>query len=466
MNRQKLFLILFAVVLLLCSSLIFGEIKTLTLSNAVEMALKNNLQIKQIESDVKAAEAQFSQSWADFWLPGVNLSAGLNYIDPTTADNSKIYLPNITNTNITTPFGKIPTLIPNGVLTDQSVYSDNYSAGVSITKSLFAGFRLKNAMDIKKINLDLAKMKLSDKKKEIENNVNVSFYNLFLIRENIRITIEMMNNTKDRLDFTTENFKAGSVAKYDKIRAEVQYKNTFPILTRVTNAYMTAKIAFCNLIGVNDSDSVEFIGDLIDSTNYVFSETDMDVLLKEAISNSIDIRTIDYSLESLKINKEIAASGKYPVLSAYFNYQYDYRLFNPTNTDRTFVGSWNTGLQFSMPIDQWLPVSKTAASVSEADANIAKLEFSRSQIIDGLKLQLKTFLMQMKEARDTIASQKETVRLAKISLDLANERYKVGVTSSIEVTDNLTSYNQAEVDYLQAIYDYYSSSMRLKRLVD
>ena len=57
-----------------------GDIRTINVSNAVELALKNNLDLKQAEKDIMIAEAQYGESFADFSLPGVALSGSFTLI--------------------------------------------------------------------------------------------------------------------------------------------------------------------------------------------------------------------------------------------------------------------------------------------------------------------------------------------------------------------------------------------------
>jgi len=118
-----------------------------------------------------------------------------------------------------------------------------------------------------------------------------------------------------------------------------------------------------------------------------------------------------------------------------------------------------------MAIDDWLPSSKTSKMIEESEENIKKAEYLRSQMVDSITLQVDRLLMQLEEAKQNIASQSEAVRLAKLGYDLANKRYRYGTSSSLEVSDALLSLNQAELNYLQAVFSYYSSTLQLKKMI-
>jgi outer membrane protein TolC len=437
---------------------LFCEIQTMTLSNVVETSLRNNLDIQQASKDVAIARAQYDESFADFALPSISLSGGVNYLDPLTISNSILTTPSSYSVIGSQVF-------PASFSTTTNIFADNYSAGLSISKPLFTGFKLWDSLQMERISLDLAEKKLEDKKKEVINNVQISFYNLFLLKENVNLTADLDKSLKERLNFSQANYNAGLVSEYDYISAQVQYLNNQPKLFQKKNAYIAAKIAFCNTIGVKDSDQVEFIGNLMDSTNIQLYHTNLSESIVLALSNDISLQSLAYSLETLKFSKGIAEAGRYPYLAGNFSYQYNYKKQTLSDTDRTWVPSWNIGLQLSVPLDGWIPISRTAKSLQELDETIAKTELTMKQAEDGIVLQVKTFFMQIEEAKQTMAGQSENVKQARLGYKLANTRYREGTSSSLEVTDAEVSLNQAEVNYLQAIYNYFSSVLKLKKMV-
>ncbi len=452
MNRWIISLIIIGL-----SGLSYGEIRTLTVSNTVELALQNNLQLQQAEKDMKIAEAQYNGSKSDFWMPGINLSGNYTYIDPNTVSNSVISLPVplavYVKPGVTVPY----------YISAQTVYGDNYSSSLSITKPLFAGFRLWNSMEMKRLNLEMTKAKYDDARKQVAAYITTSFYNLFLLKEKINLTADLNRNLKNRLDYTTDNFKAGAVSKFDMIRAEVAYKHYQPVLEKLTNVYIAAKMDFCNSIGQKDYENIEFIGSLMDSTNMLIDVT-VDEAIPLTLSNDISMISLDFTIKTLKLAKDIASSAGYPVVSAFFNDKYAYGMENFIATNRSWFNSWTAGIQVSIPLDSLLPVSKAAYNADEAEQNIKKMELAKEQLSDGITLQVRNLFMTIDQAKNSIDSQYDTLNQSKLGLEIANNRYKEGTSSLLDVTDAEVSYAQSQVDYLQAIYDYFSSVIQLKRL--
>jgi outer membrane protein len=440
----------------------YSEIRTVTLSNAVQLAYQNNPQIRQMESEAAIAEAQSGQSVADFWMPDVNITGAYNIIDEASVTNS--YIPGfsvVSNVQLT-PAVRLPVLSPRTVT---NVYSDNYSVTLGVSKPLFAGFRLWDSMELKKKNLNIAKMKLEDKKKEISASVSVSFYNLFLIKENLEMNEALIAHTKNRLDETTAKFRGGVLSEYDKIRSEVQYENSLPVLDKQRDAFTNLKQSLCTTIGISDPDTAEFSGTLFDATNGA-EDLEAPQALVLALSNNMGLKAMDEALEVLRLAHKVADETKYPALVGYFNDSLTYKKANAFNdTDRSWVNGWNLGLQLTIPVDDWVPVSKTAQQASEADANVDKGVWNRRQLEDGITLQVRTMLVQMNEAKRVIQRQAGTYQKAKRAYDLCEDRYHQGTSTTMELTDVEMVAVQTRSTYLQAVYDYGTAWINLKRLI-
>jgi outer membrane protein TolC len=417
----------------------------------------NNLQLRQYEKDVKIAEAQFGESFADFLMPGISLTGNYSLSDPLTVSN------NITKSPSSYIFDG-STLIPNEFTTLTNVYPDTYSAGVTVSKTLFMGFILCNSLEIKKIALELARKKYDEKKREIVCNTELSAYNLAVLRENINLSEELNRQLSNQLRFSVNNFKNGLVSEYDKIRVEVLYKNNLPKLLLVRSAYILAAASFYLSIGVKDYDNIELLVDLMDYTNLTMTNTDEALVLPKAISNSIELISIEYTNKTLELTKRMNEGNLYPSVSAAFNYQYNYRRYF-SDKDRNWWPSWYAGLQLSWALDSWIPASRTWKTSEELQQTILKNDFGRQLALDNLKIQVKTLLLQQAVSAQNILSQQDCLKQAKMGIKMANDKYMAGTASSIDLSETEISYNQAQANYLQAIYDYYSSTLKLKKMI-
>lgn len=440
--------------ILFAANIIFaGQLQTVTVSNALALAVRNNLQLKQAGEDIKIAEAQLGQSLADYAIPKVTASGSLTFLDPLSVQDGVI-----SSYSFTPPMTLVPVNYTN-------VFSDNYSAGISVTKTIFNGFKLWNSMRVKQINLEIAKNKFEDKKKDVIYNTLYSFYSLFLLKENISLAEDQNGSLSNQMRNIQMNYETGSATEYDRVRVRVLYQNNQPRILSARNAYRTTKISLCDSLGLKDYDNVEFIGQISDFTNFIVSGMNATNAVDLALSNDINLKTLDQTIEIQKLQRDISDASHYPILSASFSFKDDFKKENMTNSDRSWVPSWNAGLQLSIPVDDWLPFSKTANAVSEAEANLRKNIEARQQMVDSLSLQVRSLLLQLDVAKITLDGQKEGLKQAKLGLQIANERYAVGSANVSEIIDSEFSYTQAQLGYLQSLFDYCNSILKLNRLI-
>jgi outer membrane protein len=441
-------------ILILVTGNAVAEIRTIHLSDAIDLAIKNNLSIAKSQKDIEIAEAQLGEAFADFAIPSIEGVAGFTEISPL------LYEEGLINLDLPIPHAPIDISITNA-------YPDNYHAGVSVSKTLFAGFRLWNSMSIRKEYLELAKAKLRDIRDEVISTVTTSFYNLFLIKENIKSQEDYNQSLYDHVLFTSNNYVSGNATEFDFVTASLRYKLNIPKLTDLSNAYVNQKLSFCQQTGIHDPDSIEVVGDLLDTTNSDLPLTNRDEILALAFSNNINLMAIDTSIHVAKLSREIEQGSMYPTVGAFFDYSLDYNKTNDFSTvGRSWNNTWTTGVQMSMAFDSLIPfVSKTWNSVREAEKNVESLQIQRNILTNAITLDVQALMLQLEEGRQNIRVSQDDVSLSKLGFQLADDRYKAGTSTEIEVIDAENSEIEAEARFLKSILDYFSSNVKLKRMI-
>ena len=269
------------------------------------------------------------------------------------------------------------------------------------------------------------------------------------------------------MTFTSNNYISGNATEFDFITANLKYKLNLPKLMDLSNSLKNEKLVFCQQIGINDPQSVEIIGALLDTTNIVLPVTNKDEILELALSNSIDLMAIDTSIQVAKFSKEIAMGGMYPSLGAFFNYGYDLSKTNTfVNVDRTWNSTWNAGIDLTWSFDSLIPFySKAWNSAAEAQSTVESLEKQRDMATNSVTLEVQSLLLQLEEGRENISTSMDDVNLAKLGYRLADARYKAGNSTELDVIDAENSEVEAEARWSKSIFDYYTANVRLIRLI-
>jgi outer membrane protein TolC len=199
----------------------------------------------------------------------------------------------------------------------------------------------------------------------------------------------------------------------------------------------------------------------------VLEHTNEAELIDLALSNSIAMKEENVNMRISELQEKIVDSMNVPTLSAFFNYDYNYQKTNQTlPVERTWNPSWNAGIQLSWSLDSLIPVvSRNYNSHIEAEKTKNIFEIRRQKAHADIILMVQTFLIDINQSSEDIKSQEANFRQAQLGYRLAGERYASGISSEVEVLDAEAAMSQAESGYLESILQYFSSMLKMKRLI-
>ena len=90
---------------------------------------------------------------------------------------------------------------------------------------------------------------------------------------------------------------------------------------------------------------------------------------------------------------------------------------------------------------------------------------NKDQILDGIKLETKAAVFDLRAAQKLIEVQEGIIEEAAEALRIANAQHETGMITGVELTDVEMSHTQAQVNQLQAIHDYIVAVARVERAI-
>ncbi|WP_304353980.1 TolC family protein [Brachyspira innocens] len=418
----------------------------ITLEDALTIAFDNDKTLKQAEYNVRIAQVQKDASFSDLFMPSLSISGGLNLSE------SKEYTMNNMSTG---------------------VYSspDTWSASASLSKTLFTGFRNWNTDRARDVNLQMQKDIYYDEKKNVDLNTKLNFYNTFVAQENYRVYLQQQMNYSNRMRETYIKYRNGQVSEYEYLNAKVQYETTKPQVVTLSNQYQSLKLTFIRQIGLtNAADEVDLVGSILDATNITLPDIAYDDLLTIIMNNNIELKNMSSNLEMLEYNRKVARSYLWPTLSASANVGVTtvdkVKMENGTFTkNRGGEFNWGVGFSLNYALDSLLPFSSTAKGAEEIELSIKQMEVSYDQLRDTIEVSSRDLISTARSQALNLQSQAENARTAAYALQMAQRQYRGGTISMLEVNDAEVVYLNAQLAYLQAIYEYFSSTLQVLKLL-
>lgn len=426
--------------LILTPLFLFAQIKTLTLDDAIKIALENNNQIKitrleLIKSDEKLVEARSGL------IPQLNLSAAYSrYLK-----KPVLFLPP------DSPFGRLT----GGVI--EIGFDNSYLGSLTLQVPIFAwpvysGIRIANK------SRSIAEQIYKSTAAKIISDVKKAFYGVLLAKEGYKITKMRINLAEDNLKNVEKMYRQGLVSEYDYVSAQVQYQNLLPLLIQAENNLELAKNALKLMLGIDVKEDIDVAGEMkIDD----FQEIDYSTALKDLYQNNPDLKQVEYQVELSREFVSTEFSGHLPSLFLTGNFQYQAQANDFNFNQYRWIRTTFIGVQVQIPIFKGF---ETQARIDQArislQQSIERLTFTKQ----ALENELKNTIYKIEQSRKRIETQKKAVELAELGYKIARKRFESGVGTQLEVSNAEVNLAQAKLNYQQAIYDYLVALSDLERL--
>ena len=477
-----------------------GEEITITIDEAIQIALVNNYMIRKGILNIENAEAQIREAWGSVY-PQINASGSYtrNLQTPNPfagsdaggifqslgavdwlAFNESARTDGDPSTNpipIDEYFDRqeegyrnagIP--IPGMDGSNPFAVENQFQFGLSLNQTLYSGAAfaaIRGAQQLRDLNEDQSELE----RQTVVSQIKQSFYTALLAQEQL----DLLKSSVERLSLTVEETKksveAGVLSRYDRISAEVELINLETSLIEVENQ---AELAIKNLalqLGIPTKTDVNLRGSLQYSDALLPETFDMDVAYEVAIQQRPDLSQLKGLISLTEVEGEIARSAYLPTVSAFANAAYigqvpSNRLnimrvegedFAFTSETRDYFDSsyWNpavaVGLRFNWSIfngfQTKMRVEQNKIAVRQAEID---LEFQKNAIY----LQIEQSVRNLETALRRIHSQERNIEQAELNYEYSLRRLAEGIGTPLQERQASSLLDQSSVNYLTAVYDY------------
>jgi outer membrane protein TolC len=403
----------------------------LTLDRAISLALQQNRDVMIADQERVKADAQVTEAWAGA-LPTLTFTG-------TYTRNIKLpvlFLPPNTAFNPTT---QTQTL---------ELGSNNaYVGGVSINQTLF-NWKVGQALDIAHLYHDYSLESSRSVKGDVIFAVKRAFYAVLFSRKLVEANRKGLDIVRANLDNVRSQFRNGTAAEFDQLRAEVQVANTEPLVTSAENGYLLSMNSLKSVLALPLETQIDVRGDLAYDT---LSTAQLDSARHQAVLLNPAIQSLSLQESMLEKNIGVERAGHFPVLSltGAYNLQAQDNTFK--FNDYLWAKSFYLGLNLSVPIFDGF---RTSARTEQASIDKEKVHIARLKAQELLLIQIQSAELTMQEALKRIEGQRRSIEQARKAVSIAQTRYKSGVGTQLELLDAQVAMTRTETNYVQAIYDY------------
>ena len=470
---------------------------SLTLDEALAQARRNSPAYRQVANDIGPARAAVRSAYGAF-LPSLSADAGFGY---TGAGQSN--------------FG--------GTFFDQSSPSLNSSWGVGLSWQLSG--RVLAAPATQKALRRATEAEIDNALVGLDADVTIQYLSALQAEAQVAVARQQVERNQEFLDLARARHQVGQATLLDVRQAEVTKANSDVALLQAEQTASEAKLELLRIMGVTSPVAIEQVA-LVDSFPIAAPEWQLEQLLETASRENSALRSSLAREQAADVQVKAARSEYLPSLSVTAGWSGFTQEFTDENLLisqqlRSAQGSLascetqnqiRAGLTTPLPpIDCYAATGlapgggalddDVAAAIRDGNsvfpfdytgqpfrANLTvslpiftgfsrslRIAEARAQADDASEfyraqqLQVRTTvhqrLLATRTAYQASQVQQGSVAAARDQLRLAQDRYRLGSGTSLELADAQTAVARAETDLVNAVYDYHKAIAALEAAV-
>lgn len=315
----------------------------------------------------------------------------------------------------------------------------------TLKQNLYKGGKIINTIKYNEYGFDIAQAVLDKTKLEIVLNVKKAFYTLLLANEYANLNQGILKNTKEHLQFLQARYANGQASESDILKIKDSLESVQQAYAASLNQIESSSTLLRNLLYLSEEVQIKPNAEF----NYETKELAYDQAFLRAMSTRPEIRQYEAQVKANQKGIEIAKADGRPTIYASWDY------YSSSNLSATATRNWNDynaiGFTFSWPVfDGW----QTKAKVEQAIIDLKEAQLSKEKTIKDIAQELKNAYLDLQNAIAKMQAMEAKINLYKDTLRVAEEEYKTGIASSLDLSDVSLSYAVSLFNQKEAIYDY------------
>ncbi len=440
-----------ALVILFCTLPGWGQSSSpLSLKDCIRIALENNVSVQTNENLSKIASNNYLASYSDI-LPTVSssFSASRTTIGPSEfLDQVPVGFDSTTGDAI----------YETRVRVSDKLEFNSHRANVTVNQNIFDGGRWWNNIRQGKANKNAAEYNFLSETNSTITTVAQNYIDLLKQEKLLEVNELMVQRSQDNLNRSQKMFEIGSVAKVDVFRARGNLGRDRITMINQRNQVHRARQRLNISLGRAPNTPLEIAKDY----ELDYSLPALKELTDRAFDNQPELRRQEMRVRSDELDVSLAKSAFVPRVSAFFSYNRDNDELKKLYT--SFDRNWSTAVGINVNFNLFNGfqdmVNHQNAKIDLKNTRLALEDYKR-QLTSDISVTYQNY----KDLVEIVEINETNLEAAQEEYRLANERYRLGSGTSLDVRESQVSLTDAERILVAAKYDLISTYARLMELV-
>ena len=426
----------------------------LSLNDAINIGLNNNVQQRISLQAAAVAESQYQEALSARW-PSISLQASAMRMDedPTfTFPGSSVNIASLAAPLNAAMFGGapvIPSTLESGKQKVKLMDRDTATATLQMMMPLYTGGKITSIVNQAHLGKEIAQQEYHRSSLQVVRDVKRYYYAVKLthgLSELAHNTVETLESTRD---LTKSMFEGGSstINKLDYLKTEMAVNYAKALETEFLAKEKSATAALNFAMGVSWNSVITLAENDYPKSN---NQAALESLMTQAQQFNPDMSIIKLAVKVADERVNEAKSAYYPQVALTGNVRhiensYDGGLVNEDNKN-----SWTIGVVMSMPL---LDFGKTSHHVSTVKLQRSQMGETQLLVEQGLAAQIKNLFIGLDAANQQIALSEKTVGFSRDYERLTNQAYQIGASKPEDMIQASIYSAVVEGSYLRAQHD-------------
>ncbi|MDP4130526.1 MAG: TolC family protein [Bacteroidota bacterium] len=405
----------------------FGQdssVRALNLKQCVDLAIRNNLQVKQSEIQMQANGLQFKQA-KDYILPTINASGsqGINY-------------------------GRSINNFNNSYV-NQQYNSGNY--GVSASLNLFSGLSVQNGIRQAALYYDASKMDLQQFKDNITLDVILDYLMVLNNQDQLDIARRQADVDAKQVERLEIQNRAGAIAPATLYDLKGQYASDQVNVVNAVSNLENAKVALFGLLNVPYQKDATYETVALDANTLEYG-IGSDSIFQSALQIIPNIKANDLRVRSYEKGIAAARGKLFPTLS----------FFGSVNSNYNSIATAGiNGTDFTTPTGEFVNIGGSQYDVNTIAKQQQKIGFGdqfKNNRYEAIGLTLTVPILNYLSARNNIKSQKINLQYAKITANASRNQLQQQVEQAWQNMNQAYGQYKGFMDQVKAFEESFRTA--------
>jgi HAE1 family hydrophobic/amphiphilic exporter-1 len=318
------------------------------------------------------------------------------------------------------------------------------SAGLGLSQTLYAWGKVGAAVRAAKAGIAGAEDQLDHYRQAAIRDTTEAFYDVLLARQLESISKETLGQREKQRAEAEKRYALGTATDYDVLAARVALDNQKPEVIRTANLVLIA-LDRLRLVLAEEKLDLDVVGSLEAEAVAVPA---FDEAVRTALEMRPDVRGLEHAVLIYREFVKIRNADDKPRLDFRGNAGWSWLDAGSVKADGKI---WGTGVYLSFPFFDGLA---TRGRVVQARSDLKRADLDLAKAQDGLHVEVRTALDQVKVAAGIVTALTGNVSQARRLLEMSEKGQELGVKTRLEVDDALVNSRQAEGNLARAKRDY------------